>query len=139
MISFNYETDFRLDNETSYETWIATICTSEKFLVGDLNFIFCGDDYLLNINQTYLQHDTYTDIITFDYSIDEHLSGDIFISTERVLDNSTKFSVPFAEELLRVIAHGILHLAGFKDKKEADILIMRAQENEKIKMFHVEQ
>jgi len=139
MISFNYETDFKLDNETSYETWIGTICTSEKFLVGDLNFIFCGDDYLLNINQTYLQHDTFTDIITFDYSIDKHLSGDIFISTERVLDNSTKFSVSFAKELLRVIAHGILHLAGFKDKEETDILIMRAKENEKIKMFHVEQ
>ena len=139
MIYFNYETDFELENETSYEKWISTIIQSEEKEEGEINYIFCDDDYLLKINVDYLDHDTLTDIISFDYSEGNFLQGDIFISIERVRENAAEFNTIFEEELKRVMAHGILHYCGYKDKSEEESLAMRQKEEEKIKMFHVEQ
>jgi rRNA maturation RNase YbeY len=139
MISFNYENDFILVNEELYSLWISNVILSENKKEGDINYVFCNDDFLLNINQKYLNHDTYTDIISFDYSVGNELHGDIFISIERVLENASQYEVSFNEELLRVMSHGILHYCGYKDKSETDELTMRNKEEEKIKMFHVEQ
>ena len=138
MISFNYENDFILGNEDVYSSWISNIIVSENKTEGDINYIFCNDDFLLNINQQYLNHDTFTDIISFDYSVVNELHGDIFISTERVSENATEFGVSFQNELLRVMAHGVLHYCGYKDKTESDEQIMRSKEDDKINMFHVE-
>lgn len=137
MISFNYENDFNLDNEAEISDWISDVIVSENKKEGDINYIFCNDDFLLNINQQYLNHDTLTDIISFDYSVGNELHGDIFISTERVAENALDFGVSFSDELLRVLSHGVLHYCGYKDKSEADELLMRNKEDEKIKMFHV--
>jgi len=139
MITFNYETDFELQNETAYESWISTIIESEDFIEGEINFIFCDDSYLHKINIEYLNHDTFTDIISFDYTTGNLISGDIFISIERVKDNAKEYEVLFNNELLRVMSHGILHYCGYKDKSEEDTNLMRQKENEKMEMFHVEQ
>jgi rRNA maturation RNase YbeY len=137
MISFNYEIDFNLENESEYSSWISEVIISESKNEGDINFIFCDDDYLFELNQEYLRHDTLTDIISFDYSIGNELHGDVFISVERVRENADEFNVSFLEELKRVMAHGILHYCGYKDKNEKDEFIMRQKEDEKIAMFHV--
>ncbi|MBL7867697.1 MAG: rRNA maturation RNase YbeY [Flavobacterium lindanitolerans] len=139
MISFNYETEFELPNENEIEKWISEVIVSESKKEGDINYIFCDDEYLHDINVKYLDHDTLTDIISFDYSIGNELHGDIFVSVERVADNAKDFNVSFDEELKRVLAHGILHFAGYKDKSEEDELLMRSKEDEKIAMFHVKQ
>ena len=139
MITFNYETEFKLSNETKYSNWISKVITSENKIEGEINYIFCDDEYLLEINQQYLNHDTLTDIISFDYSIGNEISGDIFISVERVKENAEVFKVSFDEEIKRVMAHGILHYCGYKDKTETDEKMMRTKEEEKIKLFHEEQ
>lgn len=139
MISFNYEIEFQLDNENQIIEWLKNVIQSEKKKEGDINYIFCDDEYLVEINQQYLNHDTLTDIISFDYSVGNELHGDIFISTERVKENAIDFNVSFEEELKRVMVHGVLHYCGYKDKSEQDELLMRSKEDEKIKMFHVEQ
>lgn len=139
MISFNYETQFFLENETVYEDWISRIIASEGFEEGEINYIFCDDAYLHKINMEYLNHDTLTDIISFDYTVGNLLQGDIFVSVERVMDNAKDFEVSFDEELKRVLSHGVLHYCGYKDKSPEDERIMRKKEDEKIKMFHVEQ
>lgn len=138
MVIFNYETDFNLEDEVKYESWVDEIIESESKTPGEINYIFCDDDYLHKINMEYLQHDTLTDIISFDYTVGSLISGDIFISIERVKDNAKDFEVSFEEELLRVMAHGILHYCGYKDKNDSDIELMRSKEVEKIKMFHEE-
>ncbi len=138
MIEFHFKSDFILESKTQYSDWITRIIMSEGFLAGELDYIFCSDDYLLSINQDYLNHDTYTDIITFDYSDGKTLSGDIFISTERVNENAKAYKVSLDEELLRVMSHGILHLMGFGDKTDEERKLMRSKEEEKIKLFHVE-
>ena len=138
MISFNYESDFSLEQEDTYASWIETIVESENKVLGEISYIFCDDDFLHNINMQYLNHDTLTDIISFDYTEGDVISGDIFISIERVEDNANDFNVPFEEELKRVLAHGVLHYCGYKDKSDTDALLMRAKEDEKIKLFHVE-
>ncbi|GGB77268.1 endoribonuclease YbeY [Flavobacterium suaedae] len=138
MISFNYETDFELENESVYEDWISRVIESEDKTEGEINYIFCDDEYLLQKNIEFLNHDTLTDIISFDYTMGNLISGDIFISVERVKDNAADFNVPFQEELKRVMAHGVLHYCGYKDKTEEDSALMRSKEEEKIKMFHVE-
>lgn len=139
MISFNYETNFALENESNYEDWITRIIYSEGFEVGEINYIFCDDEYLCKINMEYLNHDTLTDIISFDYSVGNLLQGDIFISVERVADNAKDFNVTFDDELKRVLSHGVLHYCGYKDKSPKDEALMREKEEEKMKMFHVEQ
>ena len=138
MISFNYETDFLLDNETQFSDWISRVILSENKKEGDINYIFCDDEYILEINKQYLDHDYYTDIISFDYSVGNELNGDIFVSIERVKENATDFNATFDEELKRVIIHGILHYCGYKDKSEEDEALMRSKEDDKTKMFHVE-
>ncbi|UGS23684.1 rRNA maturation RNase YbeY [Flavobacterium channae] len=138
MISFNYETDFELDNEAQYEDWISRIIESEGFDEGEINYIFCDDDYLHKINVEYLDHDTLTDIISFDYTVGNLIQGDIFISVERVQDNAKDFNVSFEEELKRVLSHGVLHYCGYKDKSLEDEAVMRSKEEEKMQMFHVE-
>ncbi len=139
MITFNYENDFVIENEDVYQNWISKIITSEGFSEGEVNYIFCDDDYLININIEYLNHDTYTDIISFDYTVGNLVQGDIFISTERVAENALNYKVSFDDELKRVLSHGILHYCGFKDKTDEDAKIMRQKEDEKIALFHVEQ
>jgi len=139
MIDFNYETDFELSDETRYSNWISEVITSEGKKEGEISYIFCDDDYLLEVNQQHLDHDTLTDIISFDYTMGNEISGDIFISVERVKDNASDFNVPFDEELLRVMSHGILHYCGYKDKGEDNEVLMRSKEDEKIALFHVKQ
>ena len=139
MIDFNYETDFKLADEEVISSWISNVILSEKKKEGEINYIFCDDDYLHKINLEHLQHDTLTDIISFDYSVGNELHGDIFISVERVADNASDFKVSFGEELRRVMVHGVLHYCGYKDKTEEDAVLMRSKEEEKLVMFHVEQ
>lgn len=138
MISFNYETNFELENEAQYEEWISRIIESEGFDEGEINYIFCDDEYLHKINVEYLDHDTLTDIISFDYTVGNLIQGDIFVSVERVKDNANDFNVSFEEELKRVLSHGVLHYCGYKDKSAKDEALMRSKEEEKMKMFHVE-
>ncbi len=139
MIDFNYETDFILENEEAISNWISNVISSENKKEGEINYIFCDDEYLLQINQEHLQHDYYTDIISFDYTVGNEINGDMFISVDRVKENAVDFNVPFDEELKRVIIHGILHYCGYKDKSEADEFLMRKKEDEKLALFHVEQ
>jgi probable rRNA maturation factor len=138
MIEFNYETDFVLENEEAFSLWISKVILSEKKKVGEISYVFCDDDYLLKLNQEHLNHDTLTDIISFDYTMGNEISGDIFISVERVRENATDFNATFDEELKRVMVHGVLHYCGYKDKTEEDSVLMRSKEDEKTKMFHVE-
>jgi probable rRNA maturation factor len=139
MISFNYETDFLLENENQYEAWISVVINSENFDEGEINYIFCDDEYLHKMNVDYLDHDTLTDIISFDYTVGNLIQGDIFISVERVRENAHDFNVSFEEELKRVVVHGVLHYCGYQDKSPKDQILMRLKEEEKMKMFHVEQ
>ena len=129
MILFHIQTKIKIPNKSLYKKWIKNLALQLDKRVGELNFIFCSDESLLELNQQYLQHDTLTDVITFDYSEEDFIQGDIFISTERVEDNSKDFDVDFNTELRRVIAHGVLHLCGYKDKTKNDSKIMREKEN----------
>ena len=138
MISFNYETDSEHENVAHYEDWISRIIESEGFDEGEINYIFCDDEYLHKINVEYLDHDTLTDIISFDYTVGNLIQGDIFVSVERVKDNANDFNVSFEEELKRVLSHGVLHYCGYKDKSPKDEALMRSKEEEKMQMFHVE-
>ncbi len=139
MIEFHYETDFKITRETYYADWVSRVIESELSFPSRIDYIFCDDEYLLSINQKYLDHDTYTDIITFDYSSGKQIEGDIFISVDRVKENAERYEVDFEDELLRVMAHGVLHLIGYGDKTKDEAEVMRAKEEKKIKMFHVEQ
>lgn len=137
MINYNYELDFSLENEDIFSKWIENVVDSENKLLGEISYIFCDDEYLLEINQQYLDHDTLTDIISFDYTQDNIISGDVFISIERVEENAKDLNIDFQEELKRVMIHGVLHYCGYKDKTESDEILMRSKEDEKILMFHV--
>ncbi len=129
MISFNYETDFRLQDETRISNWITSVIVQEKFNEGEINYIFCDDEYLLKLNIEFLDHDTLTDIISFDYTLGKQINGDIYISVERVHENANDFDVDFDTELNRVMVHGVLHYCGYKDKSEEDEKAMRLKEN----------
>ncbi len=129
MISFNYETNFKLENEDRFEKWIQKIILNHNREEGEINYIFCDDAYLLKLNIEFLQHDTLTDIISFDNSLGSLVGGDIFISTERVADNANDFNVSFLEELQRVMIHGVLHYIGFSDKTPESQKEMTTQEN----------
>lgn len=139
MIQFFSENNFTLKNKSTYEEWISSILNSEGHSEGEINYIFCDDDYLLNLNNDFLNHDTLTDIITFNYNMGKQVNSDIYISTERVRDNAQDFDVSFETELRRVMCHGVLHLCGFNDKTDEEQALMTEKENEKMKMFHVEQ
>ncbi len=138
MIEFHFKSDLLIEDESEYADWIDRIIQSEGFVAGQIDYIFCTDEYLSQLNQEYLNHDTLTDIITFDYTDAKTISGDIFISTDRVEDNAKEFQVDVLNELRRVMSHGILHLAGYGDKSDDEAKLMREKEEEKIKMFHVE-
>tara|TARA_R110002124_G_C8595550_1_gene483761 strand:+ start:155 stop:565 length:411 start_codon:yes stop_codon:yes gene_type:complete len=129
MISFNYETDFKLENESVLSNWITNVIASEGFKLEEINYVFCDDDYLHKLNVEFLNHDTLTDIISFDYSVGKLIQGDIFISIERVEDNAKDFHVTFNKELQRVIVHGVLHYCGYKDKTDDNAKLMRQKEN----------
>jgi probable rRNA maturation factor len=120
--------------------WFTNVCELEHKSLGDVNVIFCSDEHLLEMNREHLDHDYYTDIITFDYSEDDTVSGDLFISIDRVADNANELDTPFLDELNRVCVHGLLHLCGYKDKSESDEKQMRSKEDEmlSLRMFHVE-
>lgn len=136
MISFNNQNiAFKFKGKTKIKQWIKTVTEKEKHKVGTINYIFCTDDELLEINIKHLNHNTLTDIITFDYTEGKTISSDIFISVIRVLENAEKFKVTFDDELHRVMIHGILHLCGYKDKTKADAELMRKKEDWALKLF----
>lgn len=124
-IDFNFEdVDFTLPDEQTLKDWIDYTVKNERCFTGNLSYIFCSDEYLWNMNKQYLDHDYYTDIITFDYVEDKFVSGDMFISYDRVCDNAKSFNVSCETELLRVMIHGVLHLVGYDDltdEQEAEI------------------
>lgn len=134
--------NFELQDEANVMKWIIEVVKQRDKTVGNINYLFCNDEYLLGINQHYLNHDTYTDIITFDYVAGNLISGDILISVDRVGENASGFGVSFNQELHRVIIHGVLHLLGQGDKSDAEAAEMRRQEEEALQlwtdMFHVE-
>jgi len=134
MITFSTEDiAFELKEKLKHKAWLKNVAHTEGFKVGELNYIFCSDNYLLDINQKYLGHDTLTDIITFDHSeIPTMIEGDIFISIDRVRENAVKFDTK-SSELKRVMVHGLLHLIGYKDKDKAQKELMRSKENEHLK------
>lgn len=136
MISFfNQSISFKLKEKTKLKQWIKAITEKEKHKLGQINYIFCTDDELLEINIRHLNHNTLTDIITFDYTEGKTIHSDIYISIERVEENAKKFKVTFGEELHRVMIHGILHLCGYKDKTKADAELMRKKENAALKFL----
>ena len=128
-IKFHSECDFELRNPQSIMGCIQATAKQEGKHIGEINFIFCDDEYLHKINLEFLEHDTYTDIITFDYSVGDELISEIYISVERVKENAHDFSDSFDEELHRVLIHGVLHLCGYKDKSDEEEAIMREKEN----------
>jgi len=133
MIIFNYETDFKLENEDKIRIWISSCIIDYGFKEGEINYVFCDDAYLLKLNTEFLKHDTLTDIISFYYTLGKEISGDIFISVERVNENAGKYSQSIDNELNRVIIHGVLHYIGFKDETPEDKKNMRAQEDKCLK------
>ena len=135
MITYNYETSFQLKNENLLEYWVDTVVSEEGFSIGEINYIFCDDEYLHKLNVEYLQHDTLTDVISFDNTLGKLISGDIYVSVERVEDNAKDFKVPFLDELHRVMIHGVLHYMGYKDKSEEEKIKMRNAENKALSEF----
>lgn len=136
MITFNNQSiAFKLQYKTKLKQWIKAITEKEKHQLGNINYVFCSDDELLEINIKHLNHNTYTDIITFDYTEGKTIHSDIFISVDRVAENSKKFNVEFETELHRVIIHGVLHLCGYKDKTKADAELMRKKEDDALKVW----
>ena len=135
--------DFELLEPGKLKKWLSEVIVRRGKSVGNINYLFCDDEYLLGVNRQYLNHDTYTDIITFDYVAGGLISGDIMISIERVGENAVKFGVPFEQELHRVAVHGVLHLLGQGDKTDEEAVEMRRQEEEALTpwdtLFHVEQ
>lgn len=137
MVSFfNQSISFKLKEKNKLKQWIKAITEKEKHQLGQINYIFCTDDELLEINIRHLNHNTLTDIITFDYTDGKTIHSDIYISVERVEENAKKFKVTFEEELHRVMIHGILHLCGYKDKTKADAELMRKKENASLRAFN---
>lgn len=135
MITFNYETSFELKSESLLEYWIDNVVSEEDFSIGEINYIFCDDEYLHKLNVEFLQHDTLTDVISFDNTLGNLISGDIYISIERVIDNAKDFKVSFLDELHRVMIHGVLHYMGYRDKSEEEKVTMRNAENKALLKF----
>ena len=129
MIVFNKEIEFNLQNEKELNTWISELIKNEGFKLGEINYVFVSDDELVDINIKHLNHNTLTDIISFDYTMGKLISGDIYISIERIIENAVEFNTSFANELHRVMAHGVLHYCGYKDKEKDDKFIMRSKED----------
>jgi len=135
-VSFNYaDRQLAINNKLKLRGFIAELFKQEKIALQRLTYIFCSDEFLLQINKNFLQHDYYTDIITFDLSEGEAVTGEVYVSIDRIKDNANTLNLPFFEEVLRVVFHGALHLCGYKDKKAADIKIMRRLENKYINIY----
>ena len=117
------------------KNWIKSVILSEEKKIGNINYVFCSDEYLLEVNKQYLDHDYYTDIITFDYVEANVISGDIFVSVDRVKDNASQFGVSFDVELRRILVHGVLHLIGFPDKKPEEKKLMTSKEDQYLAIF----
>lgn len=128
MIHYFYENVSPIEEEEKRANWIEQLIAEEGKKAGKINYILCDDDYLIKINQQYLHHDFYTDVVTFDYCKGTIISGDIFLSLQRVLDNAKTLKTNQEQEINRVLAHGVLHLCGYNDKSEAEIKTMRAKE-----------
>ncbi|MFN8417202.1 MAG: rRNA maturation RNase YbeY [Cytophagaceae bacterium] len=136
ILFFHEDTTFQLKDRTIVRTWLKKVAKKEGFSIVGLNYIFCSDEYLLQINKDFLDHDYYTDIITFDQSeVKGKIEGDIFISIDRVKDNAKTEGSTFKQELHRVLAHGVLHLTGYKDKTPKDAKKMRVKEEEALKLL----
>ncbi len=129
MINFFSETDFTLTDHDHLTDWIEATILREGFELGEISYVFCNDAFLHDINVRYLDHDTYTDIISFDYSMGKEVHGEIYISVERVEENALEYGVSFLDELHRVMIHGVLHYCGYKDKSERDEMEMREAED----------
>ena len=132
---FSEDIEFILPEEKKIRLWLLKISLKEEKTLETINFIFCSDPYLQKINKEYLNHDTFTDIITFPYGEDDSLEGDIFISIDRIRENAVKFNISFNEELLRVMSHGIMHLCGYNDKNEKEQAEMRRKEDESLEVW----
>ena len=130
MIEFYSETDFKIEDTKALSNWISEIILHENHELGDLTYVFCDDDYLHKLNLQFLNHDTLTDIISFDNSLGKQIHGEIYISVERVKENAGTYQVAFLEELHRVIIHGVLHFCGYKDKTKKQQETMSRKENE---------
>jgi probable rRNA maturation factor len=135
MIDFHYIENDKLSNTEDLNLWLNSIIIEEEMIIGELAYVLCNDEYLLKKNIQFLNHNTLTDVITFDYSEDKIISGDILISTERVVENAKIFNVNYLTELYRVMVHGLLHLLGYKDKIEKDANTMREKENYYLNKF----
>ena len=129
MIDFNYLNNFQLSNEQEVRGWLEFVLDEEDRELGEVSYIFCDDDYLYDVNVKHLKHNTLTDIISFDYSLGKVVSGDIYISVERVEENAKDRQIEFADELHRIMVHGLLHYIGYKDKSEAQRKTMRKKED----------
>lgn len=129
MIEFCFESEFDLANQDRLRRWISDVILSEGFEVGEITYVFCSDDYLHKLNMKFLNHDTLTDIISFDYCLGKQINGEIFISIDRVAENASEFQVDFNTELHRVMIHGILHYCGYNDTTEDEVAEMRRMED----------
>ena len=129
IIFHTIDVDPKLKHKTALKRWIKDCVLAENKTPGPINIIFCSDEYLLEMNRNYLQHDYYTDIITFDFTVDNRVSGDLYISFDRVKENAFKNNISLQNETYRVIIHGVMHLCGYKDKTKNDILLMRSLED----------
>ncbi len=130
------DTNFSLKNRRLISQWIKTVIAKHNKQLGNVSYIFCSNSFILDLNQKYLNHNYFTDIITFDYCSDNIIEGDIFISVDTVKDNSTRFNTIFNDELLRVIIHGVLHLIGFNDKTTKQQKQMRSMEDEALSIYY---
>lgn len=126
---FTEDIKFELKDKLSNNRWLRLVASSEVKKLGDINIIFCSDNYILDVNMKYLQHDYFTDIITFDYCEGNVLNGDLFISVDSVRENASYYGTEFPDELKRVMVHGILHLIGYDDHSEDDVKVMRSKED----------
>lgn len=129
---FNEDISYALKDKKKLKKWVQAVIEHHHKSLGEINFVFCSDDYLYKMNVDYLQHDTLTDIITFDYCEENTISGDLFISIDRVKDNAAHLKIKLVDELHRVMIHGVLHLIGFKDKSQQDAATMRSQEEKSL-------
>ncbi|MDG1035852.1 MAG: rRNA maturation RNase YbeY [Crocinitomicaceae bacterium] len=136
MVNVFYEDTKTLDKTPEFfDLWFGKICHTEGKLLGDVSVVFCSDTYLLELNKRHLQHDFFTDIITFDYSEGDRVAGDLFVSVDRVYENADAYNVSRETELNRVSVHGILHLLGYKDKTPQEVAVMREKENEALALL----
>lgn len=135
MVSFEYNCEMPFKLSLKHKVWLQQVVRKEGKVTGDISYVFCDDAYMIRQNNAFLQHDTYTDIITFDECVGNVISGSILISADRVAENASKFGKTFENELLRVVVHGTLHLCGYKDKSESDAKLMRQKEDESLLLF----